>query len=453
MKHLSYKLFVFLITSKAALIQRCGESIYTISREGGMKIRCKCKHNFDTDSEQLSREATVFCNGNYTKKAELQLSGNIMEVTLPDVPVSCTGLIGRVVISHNKPNLTSYIPPEIEILVKDFKNSVSFKEIKSTGGSHYSMETFGDEKYLAITLVYDGTDKTGLLNKWKDDFVLFIPKNDHEKLQIISSNYRGSDINKKMVRAKLIIEQTDDKQTIMRITLLNAIEEINFKTMHLKLGNATIKITTTSNTFLLLIFAPIGALLVLILIAYNVYSYIKDKRPKQDLLADIPLLSQKPSLAIISDESNQQLFESFVNELDDEQMKFEMKKMYIPNDTIERSDTKLGKGQSGQAFLAKYQNRQVCVKICTPVYSAKPGTPYQDNQESADVSKNIFKEIFKEAYKMRQFEHQNVMRVIGVSLNSRSAPEIVLPLMDERDLLAYLRNRNSIISYKEVYTF
>jgi len=42
------------------------------------------------------------------------------------------------------------------------------------------------------------------------------------------------------------------------------------------------------------------------------------------------------------------------------------------------------------------------------------------------------------------------MRVIGVSLDIKNSPEIILPLMDERDLLAYLRTRNNIISYKTV---
>ena len=113
--------------------------------------------------------------------------------------------------------------------------------------------------------------------------------------------------------------------------------------------------------------------------------------------------------------------------------------MFIPNDQIDRSQTRLGKGQNGQAFLAKYQNRQVCLKSCPQ--QGKPGAAGNDN---------LVKGVFKEAYRMRQFEHQNVMRVIGVSLDIKNSPEIILPLMDERDLLAYLRTRNNIISYKTV---
>jgi len=75
--------------------------------------------------------------------------------------------------------------------------------------------------------------------------------------------------------------------------------------------------------------------------------------------------------------------------------------MFIPNDQIERSDIKLGKGQSGQAYLAKYNNRQVCLKSCPP---PKPGQ---------EVKEDLVKGIFKEAYKMRQFEHQNDAVFLG----------------------------------------
>ena len=124
----------------------------------------------------------------------------------------------------------------------------------------------------------------------------------------------------------------------------------------------------------------------------------------------VPLLTQKLSVITEQDESHN-LFVNFVNELDDEQMKFEMKKMYIPNDDIEHSGTRLGKGQSGQAFLAKYKNRQVCVKMCIPTAPDTQGPPYKKYQAADKVNENVFKDIFKEAYKMRQFEHQNVMKV------------------------------------------
>ena len=41
---------------------------------------------------------------------------------------------------------------------------------------------------------------------------------------------------------------------------------------------------------------------------------------------------------------------------------------------------------------------------------------------------------------MNDFEHENVLKVIGFSINSSLVPTIILPLMTLGDLLTYIRN-------------
>ena len=71
------------------------------------------------------------------------------------------------------------------------------------------------------------------------------------------------------------------------------------------------------------------------------------------------------------------------------------------------------------------------------------------------LNQNVFKDMFEEALGMKDFEHQNVMKIIGVSLSHDGflSPEIILPLMDGGDLLKYVRNPNNKFDYKQVLIF
>ena len=52
---------------------------------------------------------------------------------------------------------------------------------------------------------------------------------------------------------------------------------------------------------------------------------------------------------------------------------------------------------------------------------------------------------------MKYFEHENVMKLLGVSLDEYCNPEIILPLMDKGDLLTYIKKPQNDITYKQVY--
>ena len=71
-----------------------------------------------------------------------------------------------------------------------------------------------------------------------------------------------------------------------------------------------------------------------------------------------------------------------------------------------------------------------------------------ENQNSA--SEQLFEDIFKEALQMKYFEHENVMKLLGVSLDEYCNPEIILPLMDKGDLLTYIKKPQNDITYKQV---
>ena len=51
--------------------------------------------------------------------------------------------------------------------------------------------------------------------------------------------------------------------------------------------------------------------------------------------------------------------------------------------------------------------------------------------------------------KMKQFNHPNVMNLIGVCINAGPAPYIVMPFMANGSLLSYLRKERSNILLNE----
>lgn len=66
------------------------------------------------------------------------------------------------------------------------------------------------------------------------------------------------------------------------------------------------------------------------------------------------------------------------------------------------------------------------------------------------ANEKLFEDIFKEALQMKSFEHENVMKLWGVSLDEYCNPEIILPLMDKGDLLTHMKDQKNDITYKQV---
>ena len=58
-------------------------------------------------------------------------------------------------------------------------------------------------------------------------------------------------------------------------------------------------------------------------------------------------------------------------------------------------------------------------------------------------SANELDSMFKESFKMLKFNHQNVMRLIGVCIEKGPSPYIVMPYMAYGSLLSYLKKHRA----------
>ena len=55
-------------------------------------------------------------------------------------------------------------------------------------------------------------------------------------------------------------------------------------------------------------------------------------------------------------------------------------------------------------------------------------------------------QLVKESVQMKNFQHRNVMGMLGVCLDAGPAPYLVLPYMTNGDLLSYLKtNREELV--------
>ena len=64
--------------------------------------------------------------------------------------------------------------------------------------------------------------------------------------------------------------------------------------------------------------------------------------------------------------------------------------------------------------------------------------------ETTDPGTNAASKFLDEALRMHEFDHPNILRLIGISLDNNSLPLVVLPFMKHGDLLSYIRNDNNV---------
>ncbi len=58
----------------------------------------------------------------------------------------------------------------------------------------------------------------------------------------------------------------------------------------------------------------------------------------------------------------------------------------------------------------------------------------------------LVKDLLKECVKMQEFDHPNVLRLLGVCLDGGPAPYIIMPFMANGSLLSYLKQqRESLV--------
>lgn len=65
----------------------------------------------------------------------------------------------------------------------------------------------------------------------------------------------------------------------------------------------------------------------------------------------------------------------------------------------------------------------------------------ENSEPDADVEARQFLE---EALRMKEFDHVNVLCLIGVAVDVEGLPLVVLPFMRHGDLLSYIRNEHNV---------
>ncbi len=55
------------------------------------------------------------------------------------------------------------------------------------------------------------------------------------------------------------------------------------------------------------------------------------------------------------------------------------------------------------------------------------------------LQKDLVTDLLKECVKMQEFDHPNVLKLLGVCLDGGPAPYIVMPFMSSGSLLSFLR--------------
>jgi len=206
------------------------------------------------------------------------------------------------------------------------------------------------------------------------------------------------------------------------------------------------------------IFGAIASVLAFIAVAIFIVYWTKCKNHSSDssTVTAIPLLTKSSKQPVATPHDK---FNEFLAIFDDEETVSDMKYLYIPPSDIEISTTMLGRGAFGIALVGRYRQKDVCVKtvrVDSPNgidarYSVI-STGYAPAADSIDslVKRDLVKDIFNEALQMKSFEHTNVMKIIGVSFDGQLSPQIILPLMNRKDLHSYVGSEENEITYKMV---
>ena len=59
------------------------------------------------------------------------------------------------------------------------------------------------------------------------------------------------------------------------------------------------------------------------------------------------------------------------------------------------------------------------------------------------MEKSVVEELLKECAKMIDFDHPNVLKLLGVCVDGGPAPYIIMPLMANGSLLAHVRKQRN----------
>jgi len=179
-------------------------------------------------------------------------------------------------------------------------------------------------------------------------------------------------------------------------------------------------------------------------------------------------INQAERKKLLSDDRPQEAFDHIMSCMPEKEKKI-LKKIYIDPSKIKRDGRELGKGAFGTTRAGTLQNdsgvttHQIAIKtmktaisngINGPGYAEYNSGGYPGTASSGEYFDGEHaKAIFDEAIQMSNFEHINVMKLIGVSFNRSADPEMILPLMDCGDLRNYVKNDQNEIFIRDCLRF
>ena len=91
---------------------------------------------------------------------------------------------------------------------------------------------------------------------------------------------------------------------------------------------------------------------------------------------------------------------------------------------------------------SKIQNKSICLKVF------RPGDCFLQS----DIDR-LSNDLFHEILRMKDLEHENVLKAIGFSTDDTGKPVIVLPFMEHGDLLKNLTNPTLPLNYQQARDF
>lgn len=105
---------------------------------------------------------------------------------------------------------------------------------------------------------------------------------------------------------------------------------------------------------------------------------------------------------------------------------------------------KIGEGQFGFVYKGLMKSVPSLSEEEVAIKSIK--SSILDNQMNIDS-------FLKEGLIMKKFRHKNVLSLIGICFEEDGSPMVVLPLMQNRDLLSYIRDSNNHPKVKQLMIF
>ncbi|KAK2177090.1 hypothetical protein NP493_619g04032 [Ridgeia piscesae] len=133
--------------------------------------------------------------------------------------------------------------------------------------------------------------------------------------------------------------------------------------------------------------------------------------------------------------------------IDDESRKLlEDTHLVIDRDRLVLFDV-IGQGQFGYVYKGFLKLDEVKEDVEVAVKTLKNWS------DTTDPGSNAATKFIDEALRMHEFDHPNILRLIGISLDNDSLPLVVLPFMKHGDLLSYIRNDNNNPTVKDLMDF